>query len=110
MPKIIHTTDDGDEITDLEFLVGLVEKTARMDIAQAEKSFTVRLALNTAAQIDAMAQHSGQTRNLLCAEFLEFAVSEVSAKLSPKARKEIRGIQARLLDEYVQLANSKGGE
>jgi len=110
MPRTIHTTEDGEEITNLEFLVGLVEKTASTEVFQAEKSFTVRLSINLAASIDAMCQQSGQTRNLLCSELLQYAVDEVLGQLKPETSEQFIAIRDRLyLEYYEQVLQAKEG-
>lgn len=111
MPRIIHTTDDGEHITDLEFLTGLIEKTATQEGAQAEKSFTVRLGLNLAASIEALSKISGQTRNLLCVELLQFALDEVLTTLKPETIDAFDSSRESLLWDYsVQASEKKGDE
>lgn len=101
MPRVLYTNEDDDVvITDLDHLVGLVEKTASTEVNQAEKSFTIRLGWPEASLIDAMASYSGQTRNLLCASMLEFAANEVLSKMKPKARKEVRVLAGELMTGY----------
>lgn len=101
MPRIITTVGD-EEVTNLDWLVGLVEKTSTFDYKGAERTFTIRMPLTEAARIDAMARQAGITRNAICVQFLEYALDEVMAKLSRKTIKEVKAIEGELLAEMIK--------
>ena len=111
MPRIIGKTKDGsEEITDLDHLVGLVEKTACIERFGSERTFTIRMPDMTAALIDAMAEHSGVTRNLLCVQMLEFASGEVFEHLSKKTKAAVNNARDGIVSKWVEeIEAAKGG-
>lgn len=92
--------DNGEEITDLDHLVGMVSGSCKSESSEMEKAFSLRLPISLAARIKAMASHGEVSQNEFLKNLMEFAVSEVYDRLDSKVQKALNKQVVILLDEF----------
>jgi len=74
-------------------LVGLLEKHATSETQTSVNALSVRLPTLAFCDIEAMAQHSGISRNKVVCELIEFALSEVWNSLDEENERAINAIR-----------------
>ena len=100
------------EPTKLEMAVGLFSKTATSETAGAVRSTSLRIPISEFAAIEAIAQHSGVSRNKVICTLIDLALPEILANLPKADRKTIdrltvKNVQA-MLQESEQEQAGKG--
>lgn len=93
---------DVETPTNLDVLVGMVSKTADEHGTGWLKSLTIRCPIVTALTFDALAAHSGQSRNKLAVKALETALDLLWEQLPPIERETIEAHRSLLLTQAVR--------
>jgi hypothetical protein len=105
---------DGGEVTKLDVLVSLLEKTGTSETQTSVHALSVRLPTFDFATIEAMAQHSGHSRNKIICQLIQVALSEVWSALdkgNADAINELRGkIYYGLVGEPTEESQAQPGE
>ena len=98
------TTDDGETISAAEHAASIVEGRAKSSYVGVTKVISVRIPSFLAAQVQALANKSGKTRNATIATLLEVGLEEVRGLLSPETLEELDAIEQEVLqDEFGHL-------
>ena len=93
------------EPTKLEMAVGLFSHTATSETAGAVRSTSLRIPISEFAHIEAIAQHSGVSRNKVICTLLDLALPEILSNLPKTDRKTIDRLAVKNLQ--MMLAESE---
>lgn len=96
--------------TPLDILVGMVSKTANEENIGWLQSFSVRCPMAEACLLDALAAHSGQSRNKIVVQIIKTGLDALWTNLPPAEREQINAIQAKLLGERLEARSGESGE
>lgn len=91
-------TDEGEKITMAEHAAGMLEGRATTIQSEGTKVLSARIALSLAADVQAIAQKSGVSRNLMISKILEAGIDAIREHISEETSLEI----AELSQEYFQ--------
>lgn len=89
------------EPTKLEMAVGLFSHTATSEVSGAVRSTSLRIPITEFAQIEAIAQHSGVSRNKVICTLIDLALPEILANLPKSDRKSIDRFTSKNLQAMV---------
>ena len=97
------------EPSKLEMAVGLFSKTATSEVSGAVRSTSLRIPITEFAEIEAIAQHSGISRNKVICTLIDLALPEILANLPKADRKTIdrlavKNVQAMLAESEHEQA------
>ena len=101
---------DSEPLTPLDILVGMVSKTANEDNVGWLQSFSVRCPMTEACLLDALAAHSGHSRNKIAIQLIKAGLDSLWQQLPDSERKQISAIQSRLLAERLEARSGESGE
>lgn len=105
---------DVEPPSNLEMFVGMITKTADEQKTGWLQSISIRMPINLACTIDALAQYSGHSRNKLIVKALEAAVDQMFEQIPGTEREEIEMIRAEILGkriaEWEAGAKTESGE
>jgi predicted DNA-binding protein len=98
------TTEDCENISAAEHAANIVEGRGKSSYIGVTKVISVRIPSFLAAQVQALANKSGKTRNATIATLLEVGLEEVRGRLSPETIEELEAIEQEVLqDEFGHL-------
>lgn len=81
--------DDGEVVREAEHVAALIEGNADTSFMGVTKVISARLPMPQVAEIEAIAEKSGKTRNAMLSMLLAVGIEEVRAGLKTKTLKEI---------------------
>lgn len=90
-----------DEITKLDLVLALLQKTGKSEGHTAVHALSVRIPTFDYANIEAMAQHSGLSRNKIVCQLLDLALSEVWKGLDEENGKAINDLRMKIYMDMV---------
>lgn len=90
-----------EEITKLDMVVALLEKTGKSEASTSVHPISVRIPTFDYANIEAMAQHSGLSRNKIICQLLDLALSEVWTALDEENGEAINKLRMKIYMEMV---------
>jgi hypothetical protein len=90
-----------EDLTKLDLLLALLERTAKSEKHTSVHALSVRIPTFDYANIEAMAQHSGLSRNKIICQLLEFALSEVWKGLDEENGQAINKIRFQIYNDLV---------
>lgn len=101
-------TDDGQVIREADHVAALIEGNADTNFMGVTKVLSARLPMVQVAEIEAIAEKSGKTRNAMLSMLLSVGIEEVRAGLKTKTLKEINAnMNQKIFEEIEQM---QGGE
>lgn len=101
---------DTEPPSNLDILVGMVRKTADEQASGWLQSVTIRMPMTLACFLEALAKHSGHSRNKIMVKALEASLDAVLEQLPEEERAEIHQICADLVGERLKDKNHESGE
>ena len=101
---------EGEPPSNLEMLVGLVQKTATESGTGWLHSISIRMPMIQACTIDAIAQYSGKSRNQIIVKSLYVALDALFEQLPEAEQEELYAIRSRLLEERFEAKSGESGE
>jgi hypothetical protein len=78
-----------DDVTYAQHVANLVSGTAKNDLTASAKSIAHRIPVHLCASVDAMAHHSGKSRNAMINLLINVGLSEVRAELSEEVAQSL---------------------
>lgn len=103
-------THDVEPPTSLDMLIGMVSKTANEDGFGWVQSISIRMPMHLACTVDALAQHSGQSRNKLMVKCMEVALDALWQELPQSEREAIEAVRGQLLGQKLKDKDGESGE
>lgn len=101
-------TEDGEVIREADHVAALIEGNADTNFMGVTKVLSARLPMVQVAEIEAIAEKSGKTRNAMLSMLLAVGIEEVRASLKTKTLKEINAnMNQKITEEIEQM---QGGE
>ena len=101
-------TEDGEVIREADHVAALIEGNADTNFMGVTKVLSARLPMVQVAEIEAIAEKSGKTRNAMLSMLLAVGIEEVRASLKTKTLKEINAnMNQKIIEEIEQM---QGGE
>lgn len=91
-----------DELTKLDLLLALLEKNGTSETMTSVHPISVRIPTFDYANIEAMAQHSGVSRNKIIVQLIEFALSEVWAGLNEENASAINKLRVSIYENMTR--------
>lgn len=107
IPMAIET-DDGQVIREADHVAALIEGNADTNFMGVTKVLSARLPMVQVAEIEAIAEKSGKTRNAMLSMLLSVGIEEVRAGLKTKTLKEINANMNQKISEEIE--QMQGGE
>ena len=101
-------TDDGQVIREADHVAALIEGNADTNFMGVTKVLSARLPMVQVAEIEAIAEKSGKTRNAMLSMLLSVGIEEVRAGLKTKTLKEINANMNQKISEAIE--QMQGGE
>jgi len=99
---IVESAQVSDEIPNLlDQLVSLVARSSTENYVGMEKSITVRLPVQVAARLEALAGIAAVSRNLMATDLIAYAAGNVISKLPADIAKAVKDEESALLAHYV---------
>jgi hypothetical protein len=92
---------NGDEVTNLDVLVSLLEKTGSSETQTSVHALSVRLPTFDFATIEAMAEHSGHSRNKIICQLITVALSEVWSALDEENGRAINNLRMNIYQKLI---------
>ncbi len=99
-------THDVEPLSNLDLLVGMISKTADEEQFGALRPVSTRLPLLTVVSLDALAAHSGQSRNKIISKALDAALEMLWNELPPVERATIEAHRSMLLTKALNDLSS----
>lgn len=90
-----------DEITKLDVVLALLDKTGKTEAQTAVHALSVRLPAFDYANVEAMAQHSGLSRNKIICQLLDLALTEVWNALDEENGNAINKLRMKIYQDLV---------
>jgi hypothetical protein len=90
------------EITKLDLLLVLLEKRGNSEMMTSLHPISVRIPIFDYANIEAMAQHSGCSRNKIIIQLIEFALAEVWSGLDEENADEINKLRMSIYENMTR--------
>lgn len=94
-----------DDITKLDMVLALIQKTGKSEAYTPVHAISVRIPTFDYANIEAMAQHSGLSRNKIICQLLDLALTEVWGGLDEENAQIINELRMRIYTEMVGPGN-----
>ena len=95
------------EVSKLDLAVGLFSRNATAEVSGLVRTTSLRIPLTEFAQIDALAQHSGVSRNKVICTLLDLALPDVLANLPKVDAKSIDKLSVKLLQKLMQESDNE---
>jgi len=100
--------DDGTVIKAADHAANIVEGRGSSDYIGMTKVISSRLPINLVAEVQALANKSGKTRNAMISALLEVGIEEVRGRLKTKTLREINSfVNQAILDELAAIEEEK---
>lgn len=92
---------DGEEPTRLDMILSLLQKTGTSESIGSVHAVSVRLPTVDFSTIEALAAHSGHSRNKIICQLLSFALSAVWDGLDAENQDAVQAIRSKILGQLV---------
>ena len=103
-------TYDSDEVTKLDILMAMIEGSGDVEYQGAVKTVSVRMELFELANVDALAQLAGKSRNVMINRLIEAALEMVWSTASKATQKQISAARKEHMQALLETAESSSGE
>lgn len=103
-------TYDVEAPTPLDILVGMVSKTVEETTQAWVQTMTLRVPMHEACVIDALATHSGQSRNKIAIQIIKTGLYALWQDLPTAERADLQTAASQLLRERLKDQTTESGE
>ena len=100
---------DSEAPSNLDILVGMVSKTANEEGTGWLQTITIRMPMTVACTFDALAKHSGQSRNKLVVKALESALDMLWEQLPEAERDTVEELRGDLMNYKIDAKEGESG-
>lgn len=103
-------TYDVETQTPLDILLGMVSKSLEETEIGCLLSLTIRTPISEACFIDALAAHSGQSRNKIAVQIIKTGLHALWQELPDDERRELELAAGKLVRERLRARQTESGE
>jgi predicted DNA-binding protein len=107
--KHVIESYDVEPPSNVQMLLGMITKTANEEATAWTQTLSIRMPMMLACTFDAMAHHSGQSRNKLIVKALEATIDEIWGQIPEDERTTLEDLRSQIINHKIDAKEGESG-